>query len=228
MIYGIALLLAAIVIYYFIFRAQQAKSKDDVSPKPKDNQPNRQDAIRKGQLLADKRYNYVFGQIASFENKLLNDIALSEEEIAKAVENPETRFHFYEMLEAYDKTALFPEVYLNELSSAESQMAYWLLHGHAFGQLPDEMELVKSVEHKGPTDTPQTYYLFKFKMNAPHPASEKGWMIGACGPFIENKSPYRRAIGTFSKGDPFVEDQIDELVAWVDKHVHQHILSLSK
>ncbi len=177
--------------------------------------------------LTRKRYEYVFSKISFLEPKLLNGIQLSEEEINNAAENPETRFHFYEMLNAYDKQNLFPQEYMTYESSAESQLVYWLLHDQALGKLPDDMELVKKATHSDENGI-HNYYIFKYLMNPPHRASDKGWMVGVCGPFNEEKTPYSHAIGTFSKNEPITSENTEELMLWTHENVYHRIMNLVK
>ena len=121
----------------------------------------------------------------------------SREEVAKLAADPFSRFFLYGALNSFGKAKHFPEKYFTHEASAESQLVYYLKHVHVLGAEPDEIELVEKYAYRQ-GDEALDYFVFKFKVNAPHPDASKGWMQAVVGPFAEKAHPYGRALATHS------------------------------
>ncbi len=71
---------------------------------------------------------------------------------------------------------------LDGVEIAEGELARWLSAVTELGRVPDEMEHVATVPvADDPAGTDAVMHLFRFRMNAPHWSSARGWMIGAAG-----------------------------------------------
>jgi len=71
---------------------------------------------------------------------------------------------------------------LSGIEVAEGELARWLSAVTELGRVPDEMEHVATVPGgDGADDADAVMHVFRFRMNAPHWSSARGWMIGAAG-----------------------------------------------
>ena len=67
------------------------------------------------------------------------------------------------------------------------------------------------------------YFLFRFRVRAPHFAADRGWMAGACGPFpSEPRIPETEPTATFSELTPFDEKSPEAHVHIVHQSAVNH------
>lgn len=118
--------------------------------------------------------------------------------ITKLAEDPLTRNHLLAALSEIGRPELFPEEFRTSLMIAESDLVRWLAHGNELGSAPDEIEFVfeQRIESEGRSGT---VYLFRFRVDPPHWASEKGWIAGVSGPFWSDEPDANSGQSTFSE-----------------------------
>jgi molybdopterin converting factor small subunit len=139
-------------------------------------------------------------------------------EIEKYAADRLTREPVYRLLKKFDKAGLFPAVFLSIEKGAESSLANWLEFPTELNAAPDEMEHLQRVDidvfgEKG------YYHVYQFRVNEPHKAAKKGWMIGAAGPYFEDSKPYDVPKGTFSRLNKRGDITLEEEVKWIQQHL---------
>jgi hypothetical protein len=112
-----------------------------------------------------------------------------------------TRKVLYETLEAHDRLDLFPDAFRTQEALAEADLAAWLSHPNEMGAPPDEIELMDTAAAPGRDG--QVYYVFRFRMRAPHWAAGDGWMAGVAGPYDLQGSLTTHGRGTFSRFEAY-------------------------
>ena len=144
----------------------------------------------------------------------------SEQEILKFSENPATRNHLYEGLKKIGKQGLVPAEYRTLEKIAESDLVRWLMHPNELQSAPAEIACVRPVVVSDAGKSGRVY-LFRFRVDPPHWASESGWMAGVAGPYWDDDETHTAAGGTFSELTPF--DRISE-----EQHVEALRAALAK
>lgn len=132
-------------------------------------------------------------------NKNLPD---ARELVAEFAKNPGTRNHLFSKLKTTGRTELFPNQYRTIEKIAESDLARWLMHPNELRAVPDEMELVRAISVQE-EDKSGNVFLYRFRTNPPHRASDNDWMAGVAGPYWEDDDDPDFAIGTFSELTPY-------------------------
>jgi len=134
-------------------------------------------------------------------------------DLERLAANPLTRARLYDALSDPGKTELFPKQHYSAESFAESNMVYWLAHGHELGAVPDQIELMGKGTRNEDGKSAE-YFVFRFRTNPPHWAADKQWMAGVSGPFVVGEPPDTKARNTFSHLAPYeaktLEEHIDE------------------
>lgn len=151
-------------------------------------------------MVRDKQVHAMLHPVLS---RLSDSTSVPTEEIAGLARNPLTRNRLYDALSELGQRDLFPSAYLNGPAFAESELSYWLAHGHELGQPPDEIELADTFIRSLPNGTSVVYYVFRFRVNPPHWAAADGWMAGIAGPYPQGEPPVTMVAGTFSSFEPF-------------------------
>jgi hypothetical protein len=123
-------------------------------------------------------------------------------DVAALAGNPLTRNRLHDVLAAAGRASLFPRERLTAEAVAESDLAYWLAHAHELGQAPDAIELAGRLERPLPEGGSGEFFVFRFRVNAPHWAADKGWLAGIAGPYTAGRPP-PRADRTFSQLERF-------------------------
>ena|GEM_PF-2290358 len=124
--------------------------------------------------------------------------------------DPEMRKWFFDYCQKNDCFSCFPKQYLSQEKLAESDMVNWLIFPTELGSAPDDIQLEATVTIDVDSEEAE-YFLFKFKVDPPHWASEDGWMAGISGPFIKSKYPtIEDCSGTFSAFEKWEEKSKDE------------------
>jgi hypothetical protein len=77
------------------------------------------------------------------------------------------------------------------------------------------MELMKVVTVESQTDAgPLDFYVFRVRVNPPHPTASQGWLGAASGPFVRGEAPTLEAYARMEDSD---------LTPWASKTPEGHI-----
>ncbi len=145
--------------------------------------------IAESKASSIKMHQEVTSQLSPIYSSLTKGETPSTEIITQLANNPKTRFKLYEALLAYKKDHLFPAEFYNHEALSESQLVYRVQHVHALGSVPDVIQFDDKI--KLIRDGKElTYYMFRLKMDPPHPTAEKGWLRATCGPYESHHSPH--------------------------------------
>jgi hypothetical protein len=115
----------------------------------------------------------------------------------------ETRRPLYHALAYFDRLDLFPRQYFTFEALAESDLVHWLQFPTELDGVPDEIQLGATVKAPSPPDGNSVYFVFRFRVHAPHWAAKDGWMAGVAGPYDLGATPAPYARGTFSRFDAY-------------------------
>lgn len=144
--------------------------------------------------------------------------SLNEDHLESFAEDRATRWTLYQILRQNDLTDRFPAEYCNIEKAAESKLAEWLESPNELGAIPDEMELVETVEIASGGRS-HIYYAFRFRMNDGHWAAANGWMLGVVGPYFEDSEPYDWSDVSFSRLNVDSDEATAaEEASWCHKH----------
>jgi len=129
----------------------------------------------------------------------------SSARVEEVAANPRLRGEFYIMLVFHRREDLFPKKYFNWESFAEGKMVEWLSHPHELGCIPDELELMDKVSADDPQlMTTVHYFVYRFRMNRPHPKASGGWLAGIVGPHnLKAEPPGSQSRHTCSVFEPY-------------------------
>lgn len=110
--------------------------------------------------------------------------------ILKLAGNPEFRNWLFDDLNSKGRTDLFPPEHRTVERYAEGVLASWLAHPNELQRAPTELELVQEVKVDSESELGMLrYLLFRFRIDPPSFAAERGWMAGVIGPFLEGSNP---------------------------------------
>jgi hypothetical protein len=130
-----------------------------------------------------------------------------------------TRKVLYEALERHGHPDLFPAAYQTAEAMAEADLVAWLNHPNELGAVPDEIELMARLPVPGEDPGGGRYFLFRYRMHAPHWAARDGWLAGVAGPGPAEGPGVATAPGTFSRFEPYDSKSPEEHVAAVHRLV---------
>lgn len=161
-----------------------------------------------------KKYKAIQGIKHQLESKEIIDAI----EILNLVKQPGLRHAVYQMLQAYDMSALFPADYFTHEKGAESFLVTWLEYPTELGRAPDEIELLTKItlEENG-----LDYYVFKYRTIKPKWAAKLNWMMGVTGPYSTNSSPYDVPKRIFSRFNTVNSVSPKNEVTWVHQNINQ-------
>ena len=147
-----------------------------------------------------------------------NDDDNAKNLVMKFAAFPATRNFLYDKLKEMEKTDIFPADFHTEEKVAESDLAKWLMHGNELAAAPTEIELVRKLP-VNQEDKNGSIYLFKFRIDPPHWAADKGWMAGVSGPFWDNEEldDFEYGDGTFSEFESFHNMSEEEHIEYLKK-----------
>ena len=114
--------------------------------------------------------------------------------VAKAAEVPATRNRLFARLREVGKADVFPVSFRTAENVAESDLSRWLMHPNELGTPPSEIELITTVPVKGVGSKTGSLMLFRFRTDAPHWASKRGWMAGIAGPYWHGDEPRKARV----------------------------------
>lgn len=170
---------------------------------------------RQSGVLYEKR----FERIKALYEKLENGDPITADEVKPYAENLLTRKTAFQMLADKDKTNLFPNEFKTIVLGAESDLCNWLEFPTELGTCPDEIEHVEEVVFEMDKEK-AIYQVFKFRMDEPHWAAKKGWLLGVAGPYFEDSEPYDNTVATFSRmKNKFGEVEPEVEALWVHKNI---------
>lgn len=129
---------------------------------------------------------------------------VAAKEIDAIAAQPAPRATLYRALCAAGKQNLFPAAWKSLDKIAESDMVVWLLHPNELGAIPDEIELMKTIERTGdiPPETSR-FFIFRYRMHPPHWAAGEGWLAGVAGPYGLHEDPMAPPACVFSRFEAF-------------------------
>lgn len=148
------------------------------------------------------------------------DPASAKDVILQFAKLPATRNHLFSKLKELGKTEAFPDIYRSIEKIAESDMVKWLMHPNELKEAPTDIELIRDVA-VNQDDKKGKMFLFKFRIDAPHWASDNGWMAGIAGPYWDGEELPDTARDTFSEFKQFdtmtAEEHINHIRQALDK-----------
>jgi hypothetical protein len=100
------------------------------------------------------------------------------------------------------KAEYFPTEYRTMEMIAESDLVRWLMHPNELQVAPGEIELLRQLdvtedEKRG------SCFLFRFRVEPPHWAADRGWMSGIAGPYWREDPESDAGRETFSELTPY-------------------------
>ena len=112
--------------------------------------------------------------------------------------DPATRNDLYVRLKVMGKADIFPEEFRTIEKIAESDLVRWLMHPNELQIAPNEIELLRQVD-VAKAEKSGRCFLFRFRVEAPHWAADRGWMSGIAGPFWDGDAEPDAGRETFSE-----------------------------
>jgi hypothetical protein len=141
-----------------------------------------------------------FARIDPLFYKLKNNELVTKDYVYAYAKDLLTREITFKLLQLCNLTDLFPGEFNTFEKAAESNLANWLEFPTELNACPDEIEHIKHVTVDFDEEYGFLHYeVFKFRVNKPHWAANKGWMVGVVGPYINESKPYDRPSCTFSR-----------------------------
>jgi hypothetical protein len=134
--------------------------------------------------------------------------------IAALAADAEFRNDLFDALQELGQAALFPPQYRTVEAFAESVVVSWLAHPNELQKAPDVLELVgKHFVESGTALGKVGYFLYRFRVEPPHFAADKGWLAAYCGPFLVSPgAPLVAPLGLFSEMQSFDQMKPEEYV----------------
>ena len=153
--------------------------------------------IRAGNVTA-KRDKAIDDRIAPALDFLRDGSPPDQNLILSLAQDPLTRNRCFTALADAGHSDLFPKRFRELSLIAESDMVRWLIHGNELGTAPVQIELVHEheVEAEGRRGR---VFLFRFRVEELHWASDKAWMAGVSGPFWDGDDSPSCGGSTFSE-----------------------------
>ena len=126
----------------------------------------------------------------------------ASERVSASARDPATRNDLYARLAEVKRTDIFPEEFRTTEMIAESDMVRWLMHPNELHTAPSAIELLCQADV---TETGRhgRCFLFRFRVDAPHWAADRGWMSGIAGPFWDGDAHPGAGRRTFSELTPY-------------------------
>lgn len=152
-------------------------------------------------------------RVFAITSALQQGLAVPKDRVSSVAKFPEVRCLLYDRLLALDAVERLPPEHRTQAALAEGDLARWLAHPNELGRAADQLELYR-VEQQVEAGAPLEWYLFRFRMEAPHPLAERGWMAGISGPFSPGNIE-THGTGTFS-----------DFVSWGELEPDEHSANL--
>jgi hypothetical protein len=152
--------------------------------------------------------------------KLNAGTRLSTSDIIPFAINPALRIALHAVLASFNVSHLMPKEFNTEERGAESYLVNWLEFPTELGRAPDEIGLMRVIVLDAHEQL--RYYVFKFKTSKPRWAARLGWMLGVCGPYDDQMSPFDQPLKIFSRFNKAAQISPEEEVRWVHEHINAH------
>jgi hypothetical protein len=174
--------------------------------------------VARAKLVETRRAGRSMAKINAAVARLDSDPDAARLEMGRLAANPELRSTLYSTLASNGKSEHFPGEFLNQEALAESDLVFWLCHPNELQVAPDEIQLMARISKTLPDEAgPARFFVFRFRVNTPHWASERGWMAGIAGPYSPGGDLQTHARGTFSELAPYDSltpaDHVDYLLS---------------
>ncbi|MGN7721935.1 hypothetical protein [Chitinophaga sp. 22620] len=141
-----------------------------------------------------------FERISPLLDKLESGVPTGTEDVLPYVKDVRTRESAYSLLKDFNLSHIFPPEFNSLVHSSEANLANWLEFPTELAAIPDEMAYIKRVTIDFDGQQHFVHYeVFRFRVNAPHWAAGKGWMLGVVGPYFDESQPYDWPQCTFSR-----------------------------
>jgi hypothetical protein len=139
---------------------------------------------------------------------------VADERVALIARDPEARAVLVEGLGALGRQFAVPPAVNDERSLAEAELVRWLASETQLGVAPDD------VEHRGCLAAPPQWgqgvvHVFAFRVRPPHWSAERGWMVGAVGPYDPSTELHPRRREGFAAFSLYLPEDGDTLGAHV-------------
>jgi len=170
---------------------------------------------RKIRKLAASRYQIVAPLIQKLDAR--DDI--SKLEVLTMVRNPALRHGVFHVLNAYNRSDLFPDEFLTHEKGAEGLLVNWLEFPTELGNSPEEIEFMSMITILD--NEPMDYYVFKYKTKLPHTLWQYQWMMGVSGPYHAGSKPYDIVLRVFSRFNTVEATSPEIEVEWVHKNINK-------
>jgi hypothetical protein len=144
-------------------------------------------------------------------------------EIHKAAEDPLLRAALYQMMYQCEALRWFPERWATVERMAESHMVSWLYFPTKMACRPDELALL-AIEDVTYAHKPYRYYVYRFRVHAPHELAADGWMLGCVGPYFPYDGPLAVPSGTCSRFQKEGTVTTFQEAEWVFHNIYLHEL----
>ncbi len=94
--------------------------------------------------------------------------------------DPSLRLWIWGRLQSLKRTDLMPARYRSQEALAESELYDWLEQSDEPGQAPEAVEFMGDFHATGPKGR-RHIFLFRFRVAAPEPLAQRGWLAGTVG-----------------------------------------------
>jgi hypothetical protein len=149
--------------------------------------------------------------------KIASAEIVSAAEILTLSKDASLRYVLFRTLHVYNRQNLFPDEYFTYEKGAESFLVNWLEFPTELGSAPDEIELITKITLT--EDEAMDYYVFKFRTNPPHWAAQYDWMMGVCGPYKKESTPYDIPLRIFSRFKVAHGESPEREAQWVHENI---------
>jgi len=162
-----------------------------------------------------------FDRIKPLYDKLESGQSITPEDVLPYATNLLSRETTFQLLNAHNKSEIFPKQYYTVVKGAESHLANWLEFPTELNACPDEIEHIKRVTFDFDGKNNFVHYeVFKYRVNEPHWAAKDGWILGVVGPYFDDSKPYDKAQATFSRVSSTLEKVApDDEAKWVHENI---------
>jgi hypothetical protein len=141
-----------------------------------------------------------FARVKPLYSKLKDGELITKDDVYEYAKNLLTRVMAFELLQHNNVAGIFPGEFNTFEKAAESNLANWLEFPTELNTCPDEIQHVKRVTIYVDEENHFVHYeVFEFRINEPHPAAKRGWMLGVVGPYFDDSEPYDYPSCTYSR-----------------------------
>ncbi len=151
--------------------------------------------------------------------KLEAKIQLDKQMLLSLAADVATRQNLFHVLKSYHRLDLFPDDFYTIKDGAASNLANWVATEEKLNYPPSDILLVQTVaiQIKGVAGN---FHVFKFKIDPPHFAATRGWMLGVVGPYYATNKPFDWPEVVVSRFKSIESTNPEEEVQWA----HQSLM----